>query len=56
MKILIVIILLLSLTYQQEIIFQSQPLDVIKCLFQLEVLLNDFKILVELIKEKDYLN
>ena len=55
MKYLILIISLFTLSIQQEIILQSQPLDVIKCLLQSEVLLNDFKRIVELIKEKDYL-
>ena len=55
MKYLILIISLFTLSIQQEIILQSQPLDVIKCLLQSEVLLNDFKRIFELIKEKDYL-
>ena len=55
MKYLILIVSLFTLSIQQEITLQSQPLDVIKCLLQSEVLLNDFKRIVELIKEKDYL-
>ena len=39
-----------SLSIQHEITLQSQPLDVIKCLLQSEVLLNDFKRIVELIE------
>ena len=49
MKYLILIISLFTLSIQQEITLQSQPLDVIKCLLQSEVLLNDFKRIVELI-------
>ena len=55
MKYLILILSLFTLSIQQEIILQSQPLDVIKCLLKSEVLLNDFKRIFELIKEKDYL-
>ena len=55
MKCIILLLSLFTLSFQQEIILQSQPLDVVKCLLQSEVLLNDFKRIVELIKEKDYL-
>ena len=50
MKYIILIISLFTLSIQQEITLQSQPLDVIKCLLQSEVLLNDFKRIVELRK------
>ncbi len=55
MKCIILLLSLFTLSFQQEIILQSQPLDVVKCLLQSEVLLNDLKRIVELIKEKDYL-
>ena len=55
MKYIILLLSLFTLSFQQEIILQSQPLDVVKCLLQSEVLLNDLKRIVELIKEKDYL-
>ena len=56
MKPFIILITLLTLTISiQEINLQSKPQDIIKCLLQSEILINDLNKLIEIIKEEDYL-
>ena len=56
MKSFIILLTLLTLTTStQEINLQSKPLDIIKCLLQSEILINDLNKIIEIIKEGDYI-
>ena len=55
MKSFIILLTLLTLTTStQEINLQSKPLDIIKCLLQSEILINDLNKIIEIIKRRLY--